>query len=313
MGFYLLSYLCIGVFIAASAYLLYRQFILPLHVRWELYPVQHEPPGKALYGGSYLEEPNWWEKRRKRHLFNELSYMLLEILFLRGLWQKNRRLWQISFPFHLGLYLIVATFGLLLSYALLVLGTVDSISPGDGFKAFIGGLIVPTAWTGLILGAFGAGGLLCRRIFDQQLRSYSSFSDYFNLLFLLIFFASGLVSLSGDPYLSGAKAYLYGLLTGGRPLNGYEPAQSISGGLAIVSASLLAASIPLTHMSHMFMKYFLYHRVRWDDAPNLRGGPIEAAVSRNLELKPTWGAKHVGADGKRSWREIASHTPKEAR
>ncbi len=45
-----------------------------------------------------------------------------------------------------------------------------------------------------------------------------------------------------------------------------------------MSASLLVAYIPLTHMSHMFMKYFLYHKVKWDDAPNRRGGRIEAAV-----------------------------------
>ncbi|MCK7515283.1 MAG: hypothetical protein MZV70_72340 [Desulfobacterales bacterium] len=63
------------------------------------------------------------------------------------------------------------------------------------------------------------------------------------------------------------------------------PAQSIAGAVTIVLASLLVAYIPLTHMSHMFMKYFLYHKVKWDDAPNLRGGRIEAAIMKNLELK----------------------------
>ena len=66
MGFYLLSYLCIVVFILATAYLVYRQITLPVHVRWEIYPVQHETTARAAYGGSYLEEINWWEKKQEK-------------------------------------------------------------------------------------------------------------------------------------------------------------------------------------------------------------------------------------------------------
>jgi nitrate reductase gamma subunit len=83
--------------------------------------------------------------------------------------------------------------------------------------------------------------------------------------------------------------------------------------MAIVTASLLVAYIPLTHMSHMFMKYFLYHNVKWDDAPNRRGGRIEASVRKNLNLRPTWGARHVGADGRKTWGDIASSAPKEVK
>jgi len=61
----------------------------------------------------------------------------------------------------------------------------------------------------------------------------------------------------------------------------------------------------------MFMKFFFYHNVKWDDVPNIRGGRIEAAVTKNLELKPTWQAKHIGADGQKSWKDIASSSPKE--
>ena len=55
MGFYILSYLCVAVFILATGYSVYRQLTLPVHVRWEIYPVQHETAAKAAYGGSYLE------------------------------------------------------------------------------------------------------------------------------------------------------------------------------------------------------------------------------------------------------------------
>jgi len=312
MGFYMLSYLCIFVSILAAAYLIYRQITLPVHVRWELYPVQHETAARVAYGGSYLEEINWWEKTYERSLFNELRYMLPEILFLKGLWKENKTLWWVSFPFHFGLYLMIATFGLLLVHALVTLWNDYPTASGGAIKSLLDILIVVTGWTGLILGNIGSLGLLYKRCTDLELRNYSSFSDYFNVLSIFLFFFSALAaSLFTDPLLEGAKAYALGLLTGGFLLNAYAPGQSIFGGVAIVSASLLVAYIPLTHMSHMFMKYFLYHNVKWDDAPNRRGGRIEASVIENLELKPTWSAKHVEADGRKSWRDIASSSPKD--
>ena len=103
--FYLICVLI--VFIGATGCLIYRQISLPLHVRWEIYPVQHETTAKVAYGGSYMEEVNWWNKPYKSSRFNELKYMVPEILFLRGLWKENRSLWWLSFPFHFGLYLML--------------------------------------------------------------------------------------------------------------------------------------------------------------------------------------------------------------
>lgn len=312
MGYYILSYLCLALFIFVAGYRVYRQVTLPVHVRWELYPVQHETGAKATYGGSYLEELNWWEKKREKSIVNELKYMVPEILFLRGLWKENRSLWRVSFPFHFGLYLMIATFGLLLLDACFVLWRFPAFAAGSAMRSLLGGLILLAGWTGLILGNIGALGVLYKRLTDPELRDYSSFADYFNVGFIFLFFLSALIAcLAGDPFMEGAKAYAFGLLTGGHSLNSYVPGQGVPGRVAIVSASLLTAYIPLTHMSHMYMKYFLYHEVKWDDAPNRRGGPFEEAILRNMDLKPTWKAKHVEADGRKSWREIASPETKE--
>ena len=307
MGFYVLSYSCTAVFLIAIGYRIFRQVSLPVHVRWEVYPVQHETSLRVAYGGSYMEELNWWEKKHKRSAFNEFKYMAVEILFIRGLFKENKSLWMVSFPFHFGLYLMIATFILLIIHAILALS-----ASGGIFINLLVICIIIAGWTGMVLGNIGSIGILYRRISDPELRNYSSFSDYFNIVFIFLFFLSAFITcLSSDPFLEGAKAYTFGLLTGGRSVNGYVPGQSIAGTVAIVSSSLLAAYIPLTHMSHMFMKYFLYHNVKWDDAPNLRGGPIEAAILKNLKLKPTWKAKHIEADGRKSWLDIASSVPKE--
>ncbi len=307
MGYYLFSYACTLVFLTAVIYRICRLSSLPMHLRWEVYPVQHESPSKSSYGGSYMEAPDWWEKNQERSLFNELKYMTVEILFIRTLMKENKPLWMVSFPFHFGLYLIIATFALLLLYAIFTL-----CETGGMLMTILNFLIIIIAWTGMLLGAVGGIGMLHRRISDPELRSYSSFMDYFNICIILIFFLSALFSsISNDPLLEGAKSYIFGLLTGGRSLNGYAPGNGMAGSAAILSASFLAAYIPITHMSHMFMKYFLYHRVKWDDAPNLRGNRIEAEVKKNLEFKPTWSAKHVDADGNKNWLDIASSGPKE--
>ncbi len=63
-----LPYLSVAVFVIAVAVRALKLARLPLHLRWELYPVAHEK-GRASYGCSYLEEPDWWTKPRQSSLF----------------------------------------------------------------------------------------------------------------------------------------------------------------------------------------------------------------------------------------------------
>ncbi len=314
MGLYIFSYFCLAVFILAAVLRIYKQLRLPFHLRWELYPVRHERGKRAEYGGSYMEETDWWDKKRERSLVNELTYMGPEIFFLRGLWSENRRLWNASFPFHLGLYLLVATFILLVFGAgAMVFGR--QIVPGTGVtSSFLYYIPIVTGVLGLLSGLAGSAALLTRRLRDPELKIYSTLTDYLNLVFFLIFFCAAFLAwLFHDQSLHHARAYLYGLLTfGGRP-GSLVPDPSLLGASAAVFASLIAAYIPLTHMSHMFMKYFMYHRVRWDDAPNIKGGKMEAAILGNLGLKPTWSARHIGADGRKTWADVASTGPKEGK
>ena len=291
---------------------IYKQFHLPLHVRWELYPVKHEEGEKAEYGGSYMEEINWWEKEKKSSLYNEFKYMVPEILLLRGLREENPRLWNLSFPFHFGLYLLIGTLVLLVLGAFFMLLGIP-VSPGKGaFSSLLYYLTILLGFLGLMLGTGGTAALLRRRLKDPEMGNYSSLSDYLNLLFFLVFFAAGLLAwLFHDPAFDGARAYIYSLLALGRGPGGTETNHTFLGGLAIVLGSLIIAYIPLTHMSHMFMKYFLYHAVRWEDTPNLKGGKMEAAILQNLGFKPTWAAPHIGADGKKTWGEIATSGAKE--
>ncbi len=46
--------LALAAFAVGCTYKALRFAAMPLHLRWELYPVAHEK-GRASYGGSYIE------------------------------------------------------------------------------------------------------------------------------------------------------------------------------------------------------------------------------------------------------------------
>jgi nitrate reductase gamma subunit len=295
---YVVVYACFLIFAIACIYRAISYAKLPLHLRWEIYPVPHEAPERVPHGGSYFESSNWWTEKRKYNLGGELAVMVPEMLFLKGLWEFNRRLWRVSFLFHFGLYLLIATIAMVFAAAVLSLLSLTGAALAVGFVYQV------TAAIGALLAIVGALGLLVRRITDKQLRNYTNPADIFNLLF---FMTTLLVLVAGyvtRPEWLNVQAIARGLLT-------WNTSVAIPPvfGVGLLLAAVLIAYIPLTHMSHFIAKYFTYHNVRWDDTPNMRGSAIEAKIAQYLTYRPTWSAAHVGADGKKNWVDIATTNP----
>jgi len=96
---FLLIYAGILVFLVGCVRRVLQYSRTPLHLRWELYPVPHETPERVLHGGSYFEESEWWKKKQRPNLAGELSFMIPEMLLLKGLWEFNRKLCIARFPF----------------------------------------------------------------------------------------------------------------------------------------------------------------------------------------------------------------------
>lgn len=268
----------------------------PMHLRWELYPVPHEAPRHAEHGGSYFEESNWWSTRQTSRQSSALLAMGREIFLLKGLWEFNRRLWPPSFLFHFGLYLTIAT--VVLHFTAAALGAGAAAALLASACHFVG-------FAGILFVVLGALWLLERRIFDRGLANYTRPADIFNLLFFLIAFL-----LVADGIWRN-RAHGGSLLSVARGLFHFNRGIHLDPVLAagLVLSAILAAYIPFTHMSHFIAKYFTWHEVRWDDRRNERGSRIEHTLAENLQLKPTWSAAHVHADGDRTWAEIAATNP----
>lgn len=299
---YTVSYASIVVFLAAVAMRARKLARAPLHLRWELYPVAHEKD-HLKHGGSFMEDLEWWTKPRKTSFFSMLSRMLPEMIFIKALWENNRPLWYRSFPFHFGLYLLIAFI------VCLVLGVIGrftgiEIAAGTGstYGAAVFYLTKLFGAVGIILALIGAVGLLIRRLSAPDLDGYTLTSHVFNLGFFIVtlsvaFFTFVLVDSSFELI----RSYLHNMIT-----FSFEPIGSWLVSAEVVLGSILIAYIPLTHMSHFFTKWFMYHEVLWDDQPNAPGSTLEARLLEYLNYPVSWSAPHIAGGGKKTWADVAT-------
>jgi nitrate reductase gamma subunit len=299
--------------VVVFAIVVVRRFLkiakMPLHLRWELYPVAHEK-GRAHYGGSYFEELDWWTKPRQTSMLGELKVMVPEILLLEGVRHHNKGHWARTFPFHFGLYLVIFTTMLLLLGGILTALGVSFGARAGAFANVVAGITTIAGYAGIGLVLVGGLALLHRRLTDEEYKDYTNPVDTFNLVFFLATFGLVLLAhLTGDPGFARAREFFAGLITFG----GHAPALGMTPLLAVSTLllGLLLAYIPMTHMSHFFTKWFMYHSIRWSDEPLTVGGKIESQVHQALEQKPTWSAPHIGADGKKNWVDIATTMPED--
>ncbi len=267
---------------------------LPVHLRWELAPVPKEK-GRGRYGGSYLEEYEWWKKPREESRVNELVYMGKEILLLKALWEHNRALWWFSFPFHWALYLLIGAAGLA------VLAGVLGVAGAEGAAAGVGSAIPVIAGASYLLGLVGTVGLLARRVLVRDMRMMTTRVAYFNLVLLGAVFGTGLwAALSVPGFAEELVGFAGGLLTA--DVSGLPVALAAH----VVATVLFLAYLPFSQMMHFVAKYFTYHEVRWEDEPLVPGGRLEKEVLEQLQQPVSWAAPHVGADGEKNWVDIAT-------
>ncbi|MCX6007895.1 MAG: nitrate reductase gamma subunit, partial [Chloroflexi bacterium] len=76
MWLQLIIYASLIIFAIALTWRAIRYARMPVHLRWELYPVAHEK-GRP-YGGSYLEDLGWWHRPRRINPFGEFNTFMGE-------------------------------------------------------------------------------------------------------------------------------------------------------------------------------------------------------------------------------------------
>jgi nitrate reductase gamma subunit len=285
MSLLVFYYIAIGVFVLGNACRLVRIARMPAHLRWELYPMPRGTAEQRRHGGSYFEETDWWKKPRSSSFLSELSYMLSEVLMFVTVRKRNRPLWLWSWMMHVGLYALIITTAL----------TGVAAVTGATWPLTIDVVALISSGVGLA----GVAGLLVRRL--QRLRECTSRSDLFNLFLIGCMFASqALAHLSGHG--------THELVTFTRTILRADSASTI-GWAATVHLAIVAAFIayfPATHMTHAYMKFFTYHRVRWDDSAMAHNSRIGDAMRANFGRPIAWSAPHIANAEKSIWADAVA-------
>lgn len=278
-------YAAVAVCLGGSAYRIAGWLRLPRHLRWEIYPIPH-----LGAEGSKYQQVDFGKLPGRRHRGAEIAFVLQEILFLKKVFLRQRKLWPGSFLLHLGLYLGVVFCGLLAAEALLAL--LGGGLPGEPELRLVGVFhraTVVIGGGGLTAALAGAILLLDRRLRDQGLRDMSDTVTFFNLGLLLAVFGSALLAwLTADPSFAQLKAHVLSLLRG-------EPAVVASPAitLALFFGGLFLIYLPFSRMFHFAAKYFTYHEVLWDDESMRQGSRMESDFAGYLQRPVAWSAQHV--------------------
>jgi nitrate reductase gamma subunit len=285
------TFSAIFIFLVVTVYRILAIARLPAHLRWELAPIPHEK-GKG-YGGSYLEEHEWWRRSRRRSHTASIIYMLREIFLMRGIWKNNRSLWPFSLFLHAGIYLFIMALLLHIINAIFIVTNVTA-SVLDVFQ----NIAAVLALAGYLAGGLAAISLIMKRRLDGDYQPFTSTAMYFKLIFLGAVFISGIGAWFGTANFGAVMSnFMKNLFT----LNSGITA-SVPLSIHTIISLVFIIYLPFTDMFHFIAKYFTYHAVRWNDEPSDEKMQVEL---RALIGQPTdWSAPHAGSG--KSWAEMAA-------
>lgn len=270
---------------------------MPLHLRWDLYPVTHK--NRRNHGGSPDDDLEWRKKPRRKNLIRSIMFILKDNFYLGEYFHRNRGYWVVLLPWHVGFLLIISLHILCFFAALtMLLGLRVSAESANIFGKVIYYSILITGVGSFVTGSFGSVGMFIKRMADRDLRAYASPINYFNYLFLLAVFVSGLSAwYLGDATFTEYREFWKGLIT-----FDFKNVELLSA-LHILLFSLLLIYLPFTRSMHYITRFFAFLWVNWDDKPNLKGSEIEKKVQRCLNQPVSWSAPHIRSGQK--WADLA--------
>ncbi|MGC8795436.1 respiratory nitrate reductase subunit gamma [Thermodesulfovibrio sp.] len=277
------------IMILGIAIKFYRISKMPLNLRWEIYPVPHETEQKRKYGGSYMEEFDWQDKKPEKHFIGEIIEPLKEIFYLHRVKKFNPYgIWIWSLALHWGIWLLFLWMGILL---------INGV-----FNWEITSKLDFIAYFSYTLGIIGSFGLIIKRFFTHDLKIYTSGIDYFNLLFLLFLFTSGLLTIMKDNGSDQFLAYVNGILNGSIPVEELSTITIVH----FVIFELFLIYIPFSRFFHGPVKYSTFHNILWNDMYQIKGSTEEKKISEQLNYKVGWAGPHILSQ--QTWLENAKNT-----
>jgi len=277
-------------FIAVAYTIKIAKYIkLPVHLRWELYPVMHEE--KYHYGGSYLEQKDWWDYGQHKSLWKALRYLLRDYLYFESYLKKDKVYWFFLYIAHISFLALILFQILIISSAIIELNGIR-IAGNSASLIKISGIIC------FITGIIGNMGLFIIRLSRPDLRIYTNILIYFGYMFYILLCIIGLLALYyADSHFLWYREFWKGMFI-------LQPISvSFIMAIFIMLINLHLVYLPFTKAIHYITRLFAFFLIRWDDKPNKKGGKLEKKIIEKMNQKVSWSGPHIEA-GKR-WIDLA--------
>lgn len=278
-----------------------KYFRMPQNLRWDLYPIPHESGYK--HGGSYFEEPEFWKKPRRINRFRDMLELAKQYFTMAAYIKRTPSYWMGLLPWHIGFYAIVTFDAFLWLDAILM----KTIGIQIAASASIGGEIlyymtIVLALSSFILGTIGSIILLLKRIFDDKLRDYASPQNYFNYIFFLAVFVTGLAAWAiGDSTFGSYREFWAGVFSlQSVGISGIETAH-------VLLFALFLFYLPFTRSTHYITIPLSFLKIRSSDAPNFGGDVSDRKLQDALGLANQWSGPHIQTG--KNWGEVVSNIP----
>jgi len=273
-----------GLFFAIMVLLkLIKYYRTPPHLRWEIYK-----------DGSIYEKVNWWEHEHTGFL-HKLKAIVLDILFQREYFRRNRSFWYVLMIFHVGLYLLILWHAWLFIAALVI--NVDA-APTWGM---VWGHIATAT---IVLGALG---ILIMRLTNEEMRAFYPRTHFFKWIFIIATLGGGFYATQFfyDGSIIDVVRHVNEELDFSKFADKFHPETIPSLHLFFVAAWLIY--LPFSHIMNVIFRF--YHEIRWDHVPMTKGSALENNISPLLGRKVSWADSHIQTG--KTWGEVASGMPED--
>ena len=267
-------------FILAATLRAKRCVSAPVHLHWE------------LYQGSSIYELTEWRAKTHSTFGKKLLSMILDILFLREFYHRNRRFWYPLYIFHVGLYLLILWHAWLFIRS--VAGGTETVSifgwvwgSFSSLLAFMGGLFI-----------------FIMRMTDEELKVYYPPIHYLKWIFLLLTLLGGVYAV--DVHFKSSMPVLLKYVREQVTFSdfGHKLHPAFAPALHVLFVSVWLIYLPFGHVFQLFFRY--YHYLRWDEVANKPGSEVEKKVKEFLKRPVTWAAPHISPG--ETWERVATET-----
>lgn len=272
---------------------------MPVHLRWELYPMMQKTEGRLR--PPYDEDLENWSRHYQKMRLRGILFLLKDNFLFRDYYRRNRRYWFFMFPWHIGFILIISFHIFSFLNALIMyLGIPVSAESSVTLGRIVYYLVLFTGVISFVIGSFGSIGLMILRLRDEDLKTFATPQNYFNYLFTMIIFISGLIAwYFEDPDLVEYRNFWVGMITL-KP----TPVGTIAS-FHIILFALFLIYLPFTRSIHYLTKFIAFLGIRWDERPNIKGCEIEKKIDKYLNEPVNWDASHIQSGS--TWAEIISN------